>query len=78
MDTGSFSDWNGAMFDLGPLYPFVGWEMAMVIALAIFWVGWHIGQMRAESRFLEEKASKLREGDNLQRAAQAERSVDRM
>jgi hypothetical protein len=78
MDTGSFSNWDGAMFDLGPLYPFVGWEMAMVIALAIFWVGWHIGQMRAESRYLEEKSRKLREGDNLQRAAQAERLVERM
>ena len=78
MDTGSFSDWNGAMFDLGPLYPFVGWETAMVIVLAIFWVGWHVAQMRAESRYLEDKARKLREGDNLQRAVQAERTIERM
>jgi len=78
MNTGSFSDWSGAMFDLGPLYPFVGWEMAMVIVLAIFWVGWHVGQIRAESRYLADKARVLREGDSLHRAVQSERTPERM
>jgi hypothetical protein len=78
MNTGSFSDWGGAMFDLGPLYPFVGWERAMVIALAVFWIVWHVLQIRAENRQLDQEARKLREGDNLQRAMQAERTPERM
>jgi hypothetical protein len=78
MNTGSFSDWSGAMFDLGPLYPFVGWETAMVIVLAIFWVGWHVGQIRAESRYLDDKVRMLREGDGLHRAVQSERTPERM
>jgi hypothetical protein len=78
MNTGSFSDWGGAMFDLGPLYPFVGWEKAMVIALAVFWIVWHVLQIRAENRQLDQEARKLREGDNLQRAMQAERTPERM
>lgn len=78
MNTGSFSDWSGAMFDLGPLYPFVGWETAMVIVLAVFWIVWHALQLRSENRKLERRASKLREGDNLQKAMQAERVPERM
>ena len=78
MNTGSFSDWNGAMFDLGPIYPFVGWEMPMVIVLAIFWIGWHVVQIRGENRQLEQEARRLREGDNLLKAVQAERTIERM
>ena len=78
MSTGSFSDWSGAMFDLGPLYPFVGWETAMVIVLAVFWIGWHVVQMRSENRQWEEEARRLREGDNLLRAVQAEHTQERM
>lgn len=78
MNTGSFSDWSGAMFDLGPLYPFVGWETVMVILLVIFWIGWHVVQMRGENRQWEDEARRLREGDNLQKAMQAERTPERM
>ena len=78
MNTGSFSDWNGAMFDLGPIYPFVGWEVPMVIALAIFWIAWHVVQIRGENRQLEKEARRLREGDNLMKAVQGERTIERM
>lgn len=78
MRTGSFNDWGGNMFDLGPLYPFVGWEVPMVILGFIFWLGWHYLQIRSENRELEEAARKLRQGDNLQRALQSEHSPQRM
>lgn len=68
MNTGSFSDWSGSMLDIGPLYPFVGWETAMVIVLAVFWIGWHIVQIRGENRQLEREARELRKGDNLYKA----------
>ena len=78
MNTAPFSDWSGSMLDLGPLYPFVGWETAMVVVLTIFWIGWHVVQIRGENRELERQARKLREGDNLQKAVQAEHSPERM
>lgn len=78
MNTGSFSDWNGAMFDLGPIYPFVGWEMPMVIVLTIFWIGWHVIQIRGENRQHDAEARRLREGDNLMKAVQGERTIERM
>ena len=66
------------MMDIGPLYPFVGWEVPMVIACLIFWVGWHYLQMRMENRGLESEALMLRQGDNLLKAVQAEHTPERM
>ena len=76
--TGNFGDWNGNMVDIGPIYPFVGWEMLMVIILLVFWIGWHVVQMRMENRQHEEDARMLRQGDNLHRVLQQEHTLERM
>ena len=78
MTTGNFTDWDGKIVDLGPIYPFVGWEVPMVIVCAIFWIGWHILQIWTENRTLEAEAANLREAGNLQKALQTEHSVERM
>jgi hypothetical protein len=77
MTTGNFSDWSGNMLDLGPLYPFVGWEGFMVLLAVIFWIGWHVLQIRSENRLHDEQARMLRQGGNLKRAVEAERPVER-
>ena len=56
MTTGNFTDWSGNMLDLGPLYPFVGWEGVMVVIAFIAWIGWHILQIRAEKRQHDDQA----------------------
>ncbi len=73
MTTANFTDWNGNMFDLGPIYPFVGSEVFMVILAIVFWVGWHLLQIRMENRQLDDEARELRNADNLQTALQSER-----
>ena len=78
MRTGVVDNWNGNMLDIGPIYPFVGWEGLMVVACLIFWIGWHYLQMRMENRGLDSVALMLRQGDNLQRAVQAEHTPERM
>jgi hypothetical protein len=78
MTTGNFADWNGNMFDLGPIYPFVGWEVPMVILLVILWVGWHILQIRMEERQLDHESAMLKQGDNLQKALEDENVIQRM
>lgn len=78
MNTGLIQNWDGAITDIGPLYPFVGWEVPMVILCAIFWIGWHIVQIRMETRQLEEEARNLRQGNNLQQVLDAEHSPERM
>ena len=77
MSTGNFTNWDGNMLDLGPLYPFVGWEGFMVVLAFIFWIGWHILQMRAENKQHEEQARMLRQGGDLAKAVDAEHPVER-
>ncbi len=78
MSTANFTDWNGNMFDIGPIYPFVGWEVPMVILAFIFWIGWHVLQLREEVRLQDEAARMLRQGDNLQKAVLSEHPPERM
>jgi len=77
MNTGNFENWDGNLMDIGPIYPFVGWELPMVIVAVIFWIGWHVLQIRAENRQHDEEAARLRQAGNLQKAVEAERVVER-
>jgi hypothetical protein len=77
MTTGNVTDWSGNMLDLGPLYPFVGWEGFMVLLVFIAWIAWHLVQLRAESKQLDDEAQLLRQGDNLAKAVEAESPVER-
>jgi hypothetical protein len=76
--TGNFTDWNGNMTDLGPLYPFVGSEWLMVIILLVLWIWWHISQTRMENRQMDAEAEMLRQDGNLQKALQEEHTLQRM
>lgn len=78
MSTGNFENWNGNIIDLGPIYPFVGWEGLMVVLCVIFWVGWHIWQIRMESKRLDDQSRHLRQSGNLQKAVNEEHSPQRM
>jgi hypothetical protein len=77
MNTGNILDWSGNMLDIGPIYPFVGWEGFMVLLGFIFWVGWHYLQIRMENRQHDSEAALLRQGGNLQKAVEAESPVER-
>ena len=78
MTNGTFTDWNGNIQDIGPIYPFVGWEVLMVILIVAFLVWWHVMQIRMENAADREAAEELRNGDNLTRALEAEHTQERM
>jgi hypothetical protein len=78
MNTGRIENWDGAIADIGPIYPFVGSEVLMVILCVIFWIGWHVWQYRMESQRFAEEAQRLRQGNNLQQAVDAEHTLERM
>ncbi len=78
MNTGNIANWDGSLIDIGPIYPFVGLEWLMVILGLVFWIGWHILQIRAENRQLEDETSQLRQGSKLVQAVEAERIVERL
>ena len=42
----------------GAIYPGVGTEGILVIALLVIWIGWHVLQNNAESKSLEQLARK--------------------
>jgi hypothetical protein len=76
MPTGNI--WDGNVLDLGPLYPFVGSEVLMVVVLVVLWVGWHIAQMVSENRNLENRVRHLRQSGELQKAVESEHVIERM
>jgi len=52
MSTG-IESWKN-LAEIGPLYPFVGTEVALVVIGLVLWIGWHILQIRAEKEEHEE------------------------
>lgn len=64
--------WGGTIADIGPLYPFVGSELFMVVAAAVLWLAWHLFQLKVEANEYEEEAARLRGSDALERAAERE------
>ena len=59
MSTGleSFTDPNA----IGPMYPFVGSEVFLVIVGVALWIIWHIWEIGYENRDLRESQRKARE-----------------
>ena len=78
MSTGNFESWDGNILDLGPLYPFVGSEGFMVVILVVLWIGWHIAQVVGEKRDLNKRIGRLNQPNALQKALDAEHTIERM
>ena len=76
--TGNFGNWDGDVTLIGPIYPFVGWELLMVVVLVVLWVGWHVMQIRKESEDYANRTGPLRQGDALNKAVQDEHTIERM
>ena len=68
----AFTNWDGNIADIGPIYPWVGSEVAMVIVAFVFWIGWHVVQLRRESRRFADQARALRQSGDLQKLMQSE------
>ena len=48
MSTIGLDSWAVDLKDVGAIYPFQGSEVIMVIIGVVFWIGFHIVQMRQE------------------------------
>ena len=46
MSTTEVTSWAVALSTLGPIYPFVGTEMLWFILGLIFWIAFHVWQIR--------------------------------
>ncbi len=49
MSTNGMTSWAVDLKDVGAIYPFEGAEVLMVIIGLVFWIGWHVIQLRQEA-----------------------------
>lgn len=68
MSTNGMTSWAVDLKDVGAIYPFQGSEVLMVILGLIFWIGWHIWQMRQEGAEIEKEANADRQGEETKKA----------
>ncbi len=73
MSTGSFESWKGTVTDIGPLYPFVGSEVVLVLIGLAFWIVWHFVQHRMESSNYKDDMEVLKNPDKMDRALKGEK-----
>lgn len=55
------------------IYPFVGSEVLLTIAGVVFWIWWHIKQIRDENRELEEAAT-AHQSEGLEKVMEKQRA----
>lgn len=67
MSTIGLENWAVDLKDVGAIYPFQGSEVIMVILGLIFWIGWHIIQMRQESAEIAEEMQADERGEAARR-----------
>ena len=59
MATGNVENWTGNIAEIGATYPFTGTETVLFIAGVVFWLWWHVAQMKRESAELEDEVRKF-------------------
>ena len=72
MSNANFQDFSGNISEIGPMYPFVGWEWLFVIVCVVFWLGWHVRQIRIENREFKEESAKYVNQEILDRVYERE------
>jgi len=73
MSTTAVETWAGTdLTQLGPIYPFVGTEVIMVIIGVVLWIAFHVLQIRDENREFEEEERLAREPERVTRVFKEE------
>lgn len=62
------STWAVDLANIGPIYPWQGSELIMVIAAVVVWILWHIFQIREENEEFAEDISKYGSKESIQKA----------
>ena len=62
--------------EIGPIYPFVGWEIWMFLACVLFCIALTVWKIRSESAHYAEKVRSLKETGELSRILRANPAGD--
>lgn len=65
MSTIGYSSWAVDLADVGPIYPFQGGEVIMVLIGVAFWVLWHVFQLRAEQDEIDYEVNHENRDENI-------------
>jgi len=70
--TGPIENWNNNPTEVGPLYPFVGWEMLMVVVCLAFFLAFMVWKFATENAKYAEQVQNLRASNDLSKAPDIE------
>lgn len=62
------STWAVDLANVGPIYPWLGWEVIMVVVAIALWILWHIVQIRQEDRVYAEDIKLHGSKENIKKA----------
>ena len=68
MSTNGMTSWAVDLKDVGAIYPFQGSETVLVILLLVFWIGWHVMQLRVEGTEVEHEMAADESGEKAKAA----------
>ena len=75
--TGPIKSWNVHPIDVGPIYPFVGWETLMLTACVAFCLFFIVWKFLMENAQYAAKVRQLREADALNKAVTNQHSGEK-
>ena len=75
MSTTGLDSWAVDLAEVGPIYPFQGSEVLMVIVGVAIWIIWHIWQVKLENRTFEEDEARLKNNHSLEEMIKKQNSL---
>ncbi len=68
MSTTGIDTWAVDLANIGPLYPFQGYEVVLFIVGLVIWIGFHIWQFSFEKKTYDEDLQNLNTPEKLEKA----------
>ena len=72
MSMTNVDSWAVDLANVGPIYPWVGFEGIMFIVSLALWIGWHIWQVKFETNTYNDEIQKHATAENLKNQAAGE------
>ena len=73
--TGPIETWNVNPLDVGPIYPFLGWEVLMVAACGLFFVVFLVWKIASENSKFAASVQRLHEAEAKARSLKGAKST---
>ena len=58
---GTIKSWADNPLEVGPMYPWVGWEVVLFLVSLALWFCWMVWQIKTESEAYSQEAQRLKQ-----------------